>query len=49
MSSLYDIKVEDVVKTDNILFFEYTDIAVYIQIFKMFFPLVKPNHSDNLS
>ena len=49
MSGLYDIKVQDIVKTDNILFLEYTDITVYIQIFKMLLPLVKPNHSDNLS
>ena len=49
MSGFNDVQVKNVVKTDNILFFEYTDITVYIQIFKVLLPLVKPNHSNNLS
>ena len=49
MSSFNNVKVKNVVKTDDILLFEYTDVTVYIQIFEMLLPLVKSNHSDNLS
>ena len=46
MSSLNDVKVEDVVETYNILFFQDSNVSVYIKVFQVFLPLIKTYDVD---
>ena len=46
MSSLNDVKVEYVVETYNILFFQDSNVSVYIKVFQVFLPLIKTYDVD---
>ena len=49
VSCLDDIKIKNIIKTNDIFLFQYTDIPVDVKIFEMLLPLIKTNNAYYLS